>query len=128
MKNAILTILILAASGITASAQWTKISAGTSLQLNKVFFPSKNVGYIVPYKGPLLRSLDGGNSWESLTSMETSSGSFGSADNSIFFLSDNIGFISTIDQGMPRIYKTTDMGSTNTWVDITPAGEVYSVP
>ena len=128
MKKVFLTIFTISITCITATAQWTKIPAGTGLQLNKVFFSSKDVGYIVPYRGNILRTLDGGNSWESLSSMETSSGSFATADNSIFFLNDNIGFISTLEQGMPKVYKTSDMGSTDTWEDVTPDSQLYSVP
>jgi photosystem II stability/assembly factor-like uncharacterized protein len=127
MKKAFLTILCFSVAGITAQAQWTKISAGTGLRLNKVFFPSKNVGYIVPFNGLLRRTLDGGKTWDSLSSMEFTTGSSYSV-NDIFFLNDSVGFITTLEHGRPVVYKTTDMGSTNTWKDITPDDTLYSVP
>lgn len=127
--NKIISLIIAAFfTCITAKAQWTKISSGTGRQLNQVFFPSKNVGYIVPYNGLLRRTLDGGKSWDSLYTMEFSSGSHHAADNDIFFLNDSLGFISTLEQHKPKVYKTTDGGSTNTWEDITPDSNLYSVP
>jgi len=98
-------------------AQWTTLNSGTLRSLNRVDFPSVNIGYILPFSGPLLRTTNAGVSWDSISSITL----FGSSlyDNNICFVNDSVGFITTHNNaGNARLYKTMNMG--NTWTDISP--------
>jgi photosystem II stability/assembly factor-like uncharacterized protein len=106
------------------SAQWITLNSGTSNSLNRVDFPSLNVGYVLPFSGPLLRTVDGGITWDSLTSLSL----WGDLlfDNNIYFVDDSIGFISTHNSnGNVRLYKTSDMG--NSWTDLTPDSNLWGI-
>jgi photosystem II stability/assembly factor-like uncharacterized protein len=104
--------------------QWINLNSGTSNSLNRVDFPSLNVGYVLPFNGQLLRTVDGGITWDSLSSLTLYGNLIG--DNNIYFVDDSIGFISTYNSnGNTRLYKTSDMG--NTWSDLTPESNLYGI-
>ena len=73
------------------------------------YFPSDSVGYAVGEGGSIMKTIDQGNSWTSL-----STGFFGDL-NSVFFLNDSLGFVAGSGSR-----KTTDGGAT--WIPIFPAG------
>ena len=68
MKNTTLSIFFFL-SGITAvSGQtWTQIPVPTSKQLNAIDFPSATVGYIGGNDSLLLKTTDGGQTWQRLS-------------------------------------------------------------
>jgi photosystem II stability/assembly factor-like uncharacterized protein len=62
-------ILLVALVGMTgAKAQWVPQNSGTTKNLNSVYFPDANIGYAVGNFGTILKTLDGGANWDSLTS------------------------------------------------------------
>ncbi len=123
MKAITILVFVILFTSISTKAQWAPLNSGTSRSLNAVDFPSLNVGYVLPFMGPLLRTIDGGNTWDSLTTIWLAgSGLF---DNDVSFVNDSVGFISTHDTstGYLKIFKTTDSG--NVWTDITPFNVLY---
>lgn len=81
--------------------------------LKELAFPSALVGYAIGGKS-LYKTLNGGSSW-STVSLPPYKNSFADFNN-ISFVSNNIGYISLLDEG--KIFKTTDGGiSWNTMND-----------
>lgn len=106
------------------TSQWENLNSGTSRSLNRVDFPSVNVGYVLPFKGPLFRTVNGGTTWDSLSSLVL----LGDAlfDNNIWFVDDSVGFVTTHDiYDNMILYKSVDMG--NTWTDITPDSNLLGI-
>jgi len=87
-----------------ANGQWIEQNSGTSENLNEVQFTSDIVGYIVGDNGTLLKTIDGGENWNSLPS--------GTSQDlvSLWFLDNEVGFIGG-ETGFAS--KTEDGG--NTW-------------
>src|SRR5207237_5937002 len=90
--------------------QWTSLNSGSGRSLDAVSFPSVNTGYVLPFMGPVIRTVDGGNSWDSLFSL-TLNGS-GQFDNDISFVNDSLGFVATHDNVAIKLYKISDSGNT----------------
>lgn len=65
MKNTLLLILLLSAN--LANAQWLELTTGTTEDLNEVYFPATDTGYVVGRNGTVLKTVDGGDNWSSLT-------------------------------------------------------------
>ncbi|MBA3285572.1 MAG: T9SS type A sorting domain-containing protein, partial [Nitrosopumilus sp.] len=124
MKNKIFLITALLFILKTSTfAQWTIINSGTSNSLNRVDFPSVNVGYVLPFNGQLLRTVNGGTTWDSLSSL-TLIGDPWFDSNDISFVNDSVGFVTTHNNnGNIKLYKTTDMA--NTWMDLTPDSNLW---
>lgn len=112
--------LLLAVAGLltlctSASAQWvrmTNIPAAYSSNywLDVFFLPSApQYGWICGYRSAILRTTDGGQSWEGVT-VDTNNLQL----ESIHFVSPAIGYTS----GSGRILRTTDGGQS--WRDVSP--------
>lgn len=103
----------------TATAQWvrqTNIPApyNTVYWLDVFFLPSNpNYGWVCGYNSAVLRTTDGGQTWQGATL---------SGDNlqleSIHFVSPTIGYTS----GRGHIFRTTDGG--RTWTDVSPSNTI----
>ncbi len=122
----ILKILVLSVSLIIprySFAQWALQNSGTNRSFGSIYFSSKNVGYTLPFKGPILRTLNASSSWDSLSSLTLSSSLL--YDNNINFVDDSFGFISTHNPSNVKLYRTKNMGYT--WKDITPAGNLSGI-
>ncbi len=104
-------------------SQWYSLNSGTSKSLQCISFPSVNIGYVLPMNGFILRTLNGGIKWDTLSSLKLSS-SF-SFTNNINFVDDSFGCISTNDNMGVKLFLTTDMG--NTFKDITPANNLKGI-
>lgn len=52
--------------------QWQTLSTKTNEWLNSIFFLNENIGWVVGNSGAMLKTTDGGNSWESKASGVTS--------------------------------------------------------
>ncbi|WP_026977772.1 YCF48-related protein [Flavobacterium tegetincola] len=100
MKRILLILGILCWGFTFSQTNWEIVNSGTINKLNDIQFTSNYIGYVVGENGTILKTLDGGNSWSdiSITTNEFI--------NSISFINDNIGYLSTQN----RIYKTIDGG------------------
>lgn len=117
MKKLLIVVFFL--SQTITYGQWIEQNSGTTENLNKVKFVSADTGYIVGDNGTMLKTIDGGNTWNPLN--------IGSSENltSVCFLDNEIGFVS----GAGFISKTDDGGIT--WetlnLNITPLSEIYFI-
>jgi len=102
----IITILCLIFGISIANAQptWTYVEVNDSLNngFNGVCFTSETTGVIVGLNGMIKRSTDGGKTWTSINSGQTTD------LNNVFFLNQNLGWAA----GTTRVIKTTDGGLT----------------
>ena len=99
-------IIILLAFIITSSvaySQWTTQFSGSSAELRGVYFTNPQTGYIAGSDGTLLKTIDGGTTWNVLTPGITDT------LRSVFFVDDTTGYASGANG---RIIKTTDAGTT----------------
>lgn len=100
----------------TATAQWvrqTNIPSpyDTNYWLDVFFLPANpQYGWVCGYKSSVLRTTDGGQTWQGVT---VSSGTL--QLESIHFVSITVGYTS----GSGRIFRTTDGGQT--WKDVSPS-------
>lgn len=95
---------------------WTKVdlSSGVTQSFRDISFPSSSIGYVSGTSGRVIKTTDGGNSWNTLNTGTTA------ALVNTQFINDNLGFISGGGTGGKIIYKTTDGGIN--WTDVTPSG------
>jgi len=103
MKKLIHIFFVIIFLSYSIKADWHPQSSGTTANLNSVYFPVLNTGYIAGGNGTILKTTDGGASW-----IPKISGTISSL-YSVYFLNANTGFA----VGDNVILKTTDGG--NTW-------------
>ena len=84
---------------------WYEIPTGTSKKLNAINFPSNNVGYIVGEDSTILKTINGGQTWESLGMNGISISSLSDDFTDVHFVDENTGFLVAQYSG---VYKTTD--------------------
>lgn len=114
-----LLVIVFFVSQTIVYGQFIEQNSGTTENLNEVKFVSINIGYIVGNNGTMLKTTDGGNTWNPL--------SVGSFENltSVCFLDNEIGFVS----GVGFVLKTNDGGITWETLDlnITSSSEIYFI-
>lgn len=94
-------------------AQWVKLAAfNDGTFYNEVFFYDQNLGFVTSHDGSVLRTVNGGSTWSTVTLPNANF----SANRDICFVSTSDGFIS----GEDGIWKTANGGTT--WTNVTPAG------
>lgn len=114
MKN-LITLLFITVVQLSTAQQWYNIEAPTTNKLTEVDFPSPLVGFIGGENKTLLKTTDGGITWNTLDISTLSEISFSITDLS--FLTDNIGYMIA---GTSWLYKTEDGG--NTWTRVEHQG------
>ena len=97
---------------------WYEIPTGTNKQLNVIEFASANVGFIGGNDSLLLKTTNGGVSWDSLSFTGVTFGLGGEAIVNLKFVSESIGYMTVGPYS--GSYKTTDGGLT--WSLITFTG------
>lgn len=125
MKNGLITCLLLSAFAFTGSAQpWYQISVPTSANLNDIEFASDLVGYIAGDSATLLKTTDGGETWEKLS--PTWDGfPFGNVNLlDVNFINESLGYMATTSSA--GILKTTDGGLTWTVVPNNTTNQCYT--
>ncbi len=106
---------------VFAQPTWYEVPSGTSKNLLSIDFPSANVGYAVGEDSVLLKTTDGGLTWNALT---TSGITFTESNiRHVRFVDDNIGYITIGDFG--GVYKTLDGGTT--WSQFSISGSTCYV-
>ncbi|MBK7964526.1 MAG: T9SS type A sorting domain-containing protein [Bacteroidetes bacterium] len=104
-------LLVFALSFSTLQAQpqnWFQISSGTTKNLNTIHFPSPWVGYIGGDDSLLLKTTDGGLTWNSMNPSGINFLSWNANIINLQFLTDSIGYL-TIGP-YATSYKTVDGG------------------
>ena len=116
MKTKILITALILTVQTTVFAQWTQIQSGTSSDLKDVHFPTNTVGYAVGDHGIVLKSVDSGNSWQTVFTDSLLSFS------SLFFTSFDTGYAAA-----GNLYKTTNAGMSWTEIINDPFGQIGEV-
>lgn len=113
-------VLAITAISATAKSQttWYEIPTGTDKKLNTIDFPTPAVGYIGGNDSLLLKTIDGGKTWNQLNYTGVNFYPGGENIINLKFVSAQIGYLAAGPYG--GIYKTIDGGST--WTAMTPAG------
>lgn len=105
----ILTIICSALISLTTLGQttWYEIPTGTTKKLNAIDFPTNTVGYIVGNDSTILKTIDGGLTWEQLGLNGIDI--IGPSDDfyDVDFVDADTGFITSSYSGL---YKTVDGG------------------
>ncbi len=113
MKNKGIIVALMCMCTIGLNAQvWNQVSVPTTEKLNTIDFPSNQVGYIGGDNGVLLKTVDGGETWDEVVYTGVSAVTYNIED--LQFIDENIGFMVLDFNGS---YKTTDGGLT--WVEDT---------
>jgi photosystem II stability/assembly factor-like uncharacterized protein len=111
MKKLILILCVVAGLKTATAQTWTTISVPTNKKLHTIDFPSNQVGYIGGADSTLLKSTDGGQSWQLVNPSGITWFLGGSDIQKIRFVTEQIGFMTVGPYG--GTYKTTDGG--NSW-------------
>lgn len=114
----IAVLLLLSSYSFVSAESWTQVTSGTSKKLNTICFTSPTIGYIGGNDSLLLKTLDGGLTWNKVNF--TGVTFFATAEHilNLQFLNDSIGFM-TIGP-YTGSYKTSDGGLT--WTLLPTAG------
>jgi photosystem II stability/assembly factor-like uncharacterized protein len=86
---------------------WILCPTGFTESLHSIYFIDENVGYAVGYHHTILKTTNGGNLWESISSNNSSSWL-----NSVFFINQDTGWVAGYGTDFR---KTTDGGLS--WID-----------
>lgn len=112
--NFILTGLLLLIVSASQAQNWIQVVSGTTKKLNTIDFPSATVGYIGGNDSILLKTSDGGKTWNKLNYSGVTFYPNGEHIINLDFINENIGFMAVGPYN--GSYKTIDGG--NTWTAI----------
>lgn len=99
----------IAAAVLFAGAQWTVQTSGTTARLRGVSAVSDSVAWASGANGTVLRTVDGGRTWQLRTIPGASALDFRDIDA----IDDRVAYVLSIGTGdASRIYKTSDGGAT----------------
>lgn len=111
MKKYLFLFLALLTGGMSAIAQtWFQVPTGTTKKLNTIDFPSSTVGYIGGNDSLLLKTTDGGHTWNPVPFSGISFANQGDHFVKLQFVSEMIGFAAVGPYS--GSYKTIDGGLT----------------
>ena len=122
MKKLLTSFCILFAISLNAQTTWYQVSTPTNKNLNSIDFPSTMVGYIAGDDSLLLKTIDGGVTWNEISTSGFNFLSNGYNFLELDFVTEDIGFM-TIGP-YTGTYKTIDGGST--WAQIADANFCYN--
>lgn len=115
MKNRILIIVLLVALHSKAQVYWKEILSNTHKDLNVISFPSSVVGYIGGDDSLLLKSVDGGRTWQELSPTGIQFTSLAKNIIHLEFVDEDRGYLIL---GSPNpsdlLFRTSDGGQT--WI------------
>ncbi|HVZ41006.1 MAG TPA: choice-of-anchor D domain-containing protein [Candidatus Kapabacteria bacterium] len=112
LRTSLLAVVLLMLLPAALSAQWRRLNVFPGTFFNEVFFVDNNHGWLTQHLGIVVRTTDGGNTWQSANLP----GSTGSFNRDICFLNTQTGYVS----GDDGIWRTADGGVT--WTNVTPPG------
>ncbi len=109
----LLFILVVALSGGAVGQNWYQLSVPTTNKLLAIDFPSSSVGYIVGEDTTILKTTDGGQTWNQLPANGIQTQSFAQTITDVKFVNELTGFIAV---GYSGVYKTIDGGQSWTFL------------
>lgn len=114
MKNyATILFAVLMSSMVLGQTTWYEIPTGTNKKLNAIDFPSSSIGYIVGEDSTLLKTTDGGQTWQQLGMNGIATAGLDDNFTDIKFIDESTGFLVA---GYSGVFKTTD-GAQN-WTQV----------
>lgn len=121
MKKLVILFLALLTGGMSATAQnWYQIPTGVTNKLNTIDFPSSTVGYIGGNDSLLLKTTDGGQTWNPVAFSGITFYPNGEHFVKLQFITENIGFAAIGPYS--GSYKTIDGGLT--WTALPLSGNL----
>lgn len=121
MKTIKLMLLaVLFSWGARAQTTWYEIPTNTTKKLNTIQFPSSNIGYIGGNDSLLLKTTDGGETWNVLPYTGVTFYPGGEHIINLKFVSETAGYMAVGPYS--GTYKTTDGGST--WTPVMTSGNL----
>ena len=90
---------------------WYEVSVPTGYNLNAIDFPSNTVGYIVGDSTTILKTTDGGITWQEVNHSGLFNSNFSHEIVDIDFVDEVTGFIAILNDN-EGVYKTSDGGLT----------------
>ena len=121
IKKILILFLLTLSISIYGSKNWRQVSKANYEPLNDVFFINNNTGWIVGGAGTILKTSDGGYSWQSPSSNLPAIADM----RSIYFLNENVGYAGGSNN---VLLKSIDGG--NSWNQIqfdTTDGNINSI-
>lgn len=116
-KVFILSVLIASTSSVVRSQNWVQIPSGTTKKLNTIDFVDFSVGYIGGNDSLLLKSVDGGMTWDPIQYTGVTFYPNGDDILKLDFVTEAVGYM-TIGP-YTGTYKTVDGGLT--WTELFPS-------
>ncbi len=113
MKKTLLTCLAIALSIALNAQTWTLLTTNSSSNLKGIHFPTALIGYAVGDNGTILKTTDGGTTWNSITTLFP-----GDWFWDVHFVNADTGYVvgetdpGSNPCGLGIIIKTTDGGAT----------------
>ena len=112
MKISLIVFFALTANVLIAQT-WYDISVPTEHKLNEIDFPTPTTGYIVGDSATILKTTDGGETWNQIPLTGITINPLSSNIIDVDFVDENIGFI-VFDNANEGPYKTSDGGAS--WI------------
>lgn len=120
LRHKVLFLLLLAVAGLAKAQQWNELQTGVTEDLYDVYCLDTNTVFVCGNNGVILKTKDGGNSWQEKFSQEDYHW------YKIKFFDKNIGFVLGDDNNYHnKLFKTTDGGET--WQDMGCPFNEYNV-
>ncbi len=120
MKKLIYSICLLCSTGGISQTTWLEVTTPTTKNLNCIVFASPEVGYIGGEDSVLLKTVDGGLTWDELSYSGITFAIEGDDFLELDFISDEIGFATMGPYS--GTYKTIDGGLT--WTQLITSGSL----
>lgn len=108
MKKALLSILLLASTPAMTQTIWYDVAVPTDKKLNTIVFASSTIGYIGGNDSLLMKTTDGGQTWEHLNYTGVTFMPGGEHVVNLQFISEMVGYMAL--GPYTGVYKTTDGG------------------
>ncbi|MCF6268907.1 MAG: YCF48-related protein [Melioribacteraceae bacterium] len=121
IKKILIIVILLFSISLYGASRWKKVTSATYNPLSDIFFINENLGWIAGQSGTILRTTDGGYTWEEpIDTLPVIASMY-----SIFFVDENIGYAGGAND---LILKSIDGGAT--WIEVmfeSVGGKIYSL-
>ncbi|PWL23456.1 MAG: hypothetical protein DCO96_16025 [Fluviicola sp. XM-24bin1] len=124
-QKILLGLSLIALSFSTEAQPWLQVNVPTQENLNDIQFIDDQVGYIAGDNYTLLKTVDGGETWDTISHQGLPSSSWLKNIQEIEFVDANIGYLTIEEQGW--MYKTSDGGLNWAQVQNNQTNQCYPV-
>jgi len=116
VKRLVKILVLVIMVSLEAIAQWFPLNSGVTIDLVSVHFPNPQTGYVIGINDTtILKTIDGGNSWNHIYATSNY------VLNTVHFINSDTGFVGGL---LSTLFKTTDGG--NTWNTVNIAANTIS--